>query len=145
MFDYIWSEGVIHHTPSSFQTFKMLDSLLTKRGSIYIYVYPKFKFNPYFIIRDLLWKPYLLPLHILYGLSWVLAIPLYGLILLRKLLTGKNGRHKLSSIIFGLFDSLSPEFLHRHTKEEVINWFASCKYKKVKIIGDIGAVGIKDN
>lgn len=142
MFDYVWSEGVIHHTPNTFQTFKVLDNLVIKDGKIYLWLYPKYKLSPYRITRDLLWKPYILPLPILYVLSWLFAIPLYGSV---KLVKGKRHRQNFMSTVFAFFDNLSPEFQHRHTKEEVLNWFSSHNYSKVKIVSDLGITGQKIN
>lgn len=142
LFDYIWSEGVIHHTPNSYQTFKTLDNLLVEGGKMYVWLYPKYKFSPYRLARDLLWKPYILPLPILYVLSWSFAIPLYVGVVLVK---GKRHRQNLMSTVFAFFDNLSPEFQQRHTKEEVLNWFSLHNYNEVKIISDLGVVGQKDN
>ncbi|WKZ19241.1 MAG: methyltransferase domain-containing protein [Candidatus Jettenia sp. CY-1] len=144
LFHYIWSEGVIHHTLDSFYTFKKLDSLLVEGGNLYLWLYPKYKFSPYRLARDLLWKPYLLPLPLLYSLSWLFAISSYGVFRVHGLLGGKEHRQKLKTIVFGFFDNLSPEFQHRHSKEEVVNWFISRKYREIKITGDLGIVGRKE-
>ena len=76
-FHYIWSEGVIHHTPDTLQSFAKLDSLMKGNGKLYIWVYPSYKFSPYRLARDMLRKPYLLPPQALYGFSLLLAIPTY--------------------------------------------------------------------
>ena len=139
-FDYIWCEGVIHHTPNSLQSFKKLDSLLTKNGKLYIWVYPNEKFNHYRFIRDILWKPYLLPFPCIYFFAWLFAVPLYLLLILIK---GVKKQHKLKTLVFEFYDNFAPEFQHHHSKEEVRNWFVSHKYGELKFIGNIAAVGKK--
>ncbi len=143
LFDYIWSEGVIHHTPNSLQSFTMLDSLVSKNGRFFIWVYPKYIFNQYRFVRDILYKPYLLPSSLLYGFCWLFALPSFFLLKILELLKVMKKKYKLRTLVFGYYDNLSPEYQHRHTKEEVSNWFVSHNYGKIKIIGDVGAAGIK--
>ena len=47
------------------------------------------------------------------------------------------------SIAFSIYDSISPTYQFRHGKEEVKNWFDKNGYEDVKIVGDLGIVGIK--
>jgi ubiquinone/menaquinone biosynthesis C-methylase UbiE len=141
-FDYIWSEGVIHHTPNSLQSFERLDRLLTKNGKLYIWIYPNYKFSSSRFVRDILWKPYLLPSSVLYLISWLLAVPLYccnKILQLAKV----HKKTNLKGLVFQFYDSLVPEFQHRHSKEEVRGWFVSHGYREIKFIGDIGALGKK--
>lgn len=142
-FHYIWSEGVIHHTPDTLHSFGILDSLLKEKGKLYIWVYPSYKFSPYRQARDVLRKSCLLPPEAVYGLSLLLAIPVYCGVKTLELFGRSKKKHRLSTIVFGFFDNLSPEFQHRHTKEEVEGWFSSRGYSDVRIIGDVGAVGEK--
>ena len=137
-FDYIWSKGVIHHTPSTSRSFSKLDNLLAKKGTIYIWVYALHKFNPYALARKLLWRPYVLPPQVRYFLSWLFAIPLFFCsIAIRQ-------RRELRNIVFCLYDSFAPEFAHRHSKKEVMDWFFSHKYKEVNLIrDDVGVQGKK--
>jgi len=143
LFDYVWSEGVIVHTLNSFNAFTMLDRLVATNGRLYIWVYPKNKFSPYRFARDILYKPYLLPSSLIYRFSWLFAVPSYCFTKFLGLIKVIKKKYKLKTLVFGYFDNLSPEFQHRHTKAEVRNWFSSHNYQRIKIIGDIGAVGIK--
>jgi len=142
-FDYVWCEGVIHHTPNSKQSFARLNDLLSAGGMLYVWVYPNYKRSPYRLARDILWKPYVMPCRTVYCLSWVLSLPLCAVLkCLRTAGIVKRDR-KLRTLVFQFFDNLSPEFQHRHSKEEVRDWFTLHKYSGVRIIGDIGAVGKK--
>lgn len=142
-FHYIWSEGVIHHTPDSFETFKTLHRLLASGGRLYVWVYPNYKFSPFRLARDLLWKPYLLPFRAIYALSWLFAVPVFCAARIRRLLGGGRKIHTLRYIAFGFFDNLSPQFQHRHSKEDVLGWFASCGYREIKLSSDLGVSGRK--
>jgi SAM-dependent methyltransferase len=136
-FDYIWSEGVIHHTPNSRETFSCLDQKLSTTGSIYVWVYPNYRFRPYDLARKVLWKPYFLPASIRYCLSFLLGIPLFVLL---KVLQKKD---TFRSIVFRFFDSLTPEFQHNHSREEVEEWFSVHGYRYFRKVNDLGVWGRK--
>ena len=136
---------MIHHTPDTEQSFGILDSLLKGNGKLHIWVYPSYKFSPYRFARDVLRKSYLLPLQAVYGLSLLLAIPVYCGVKVLELSGRRKKKHRLNTIVFGFFDNLSPEFQHRYTKKEVKSWFSSRGYLKIRIVGDVGAVGEKTN
>lgn len=142
-FGYVWSEGVIHHTPSSYETFSALDTLVAPGGRTYIWVYPSYKFSPYRFARDVLWRPYKLPLSMLLALSWLLAVPLYIATLLTNQRRGRYGKRTLRSMAFAFFDNLSPEFQHRHSKAEVSAWLESHGYAEISIRGNLGVCGRK--
>jgi len=142
-FDYIWSEGVIHHTPDSEQSFDSLSNLLSEGGMFYIWVYPDYRFSPYRLVRDILWKSYLMPPRALYLLSWLLALPLFACLEILRLGRIVKTRRTLTTLVFQFFDNLSPEFQHRHSKDEVEGWFRSRHFGQIRFVADIGAVGLK--
>jgi SAM-dependent methyltransferase len=142
-FDYVWCEGVIHHTPSSLQSFGRLDDLLSSEGMLYIWVYPNYIRSPYRMARDILWRPYAMPAKAVYCVSWLLAFPLCATCKCLRLAKLVKRDRKLRTLVFQFFDNLSPEFQHRHSREEVHDWFESHDYGEVRFIGDIGAVGRK--
>tara|TARA_B100000401_G_C52770416_1_gene702929 strand:- start:392 stop:1363 length:972 start_codon:yes stop_codon:yes gene_type:complete len=145
LFHVIWSQGVIHHTQNTYKSFKKLLEIIDPKGQIYILLYPNYVFGPYRFIRDILWKPYLLPKRWLYLLCWIIALPLYlcfslkeRLFLNKKTIKDKT---KFRTVVFGLFDNLAPEYQHRHGKAEVSKWFLDNKIIDYKIIDDLGVVG----
>jgi SAM-dependent methyltransferase len=142
-FDYIWSEGVIHHTPDTRVGFEVLDSLLKRDGRIYLWLYPNYKVNPFRAARTLLHKPFLLPPAVLYGLSWLLGGLLFGALRMVNLAGLVSKRYERKTLVFGFYDNLSPEFQNRHSKEEVEGWFVSKAYSDVQFLGDIAVVGKK--
>lgn len=150
-FDTIFSEGVLHHTPSTERAFKSLVPLLARGGEMLIYVYrkkgPIREFTDDYI-RDLIagvdpqqaWDM-LRPLTRLgQALSEVRAevevpedVPYLGI---------KAGRYDVQRFIYwnfaklfwngalpfdqnnhANFDWYHPRYAHRHTEEEVRRWF----------------------
>ena len=142
-FDFIWSQGVIHHTQNTYYSFKKLLEALSLKGKIYILVYPNYIFGPYRFIRDILWKPYLIPKSFLLLLCWIIALPMYFVFTLREII--RRGKRKskttLRTFVFALFDNLAPEFQHRHSKKEVSDWFINNKINDYRFVDDVGIVG----
>ena len=151
IFDFIWSDGVLHHTPNTFEAFSSVDKLVKDGGRFYAWLYPNYTKSYYLLARDLLIKPYVLPSPILYLLSIILSIPYWffcKVFNMYKILFNPNTKHLLKkrtfmSIAFSLYDSLSPTYQFRHSKEEVKNWYNKKGYENIKIVGDLGVVGTK--
>tara|TARA_B100000029_G_C17469701_1_gene921531 strand:- start:166 stop:1167 length:1002 start_codon:yes stop_codon:yes gene_type:complete len=151
IFDYIWSDGVLHHTPNTRKAFNSVDQLVKVGGKFYVWLYPNYKKSYYLLVRDLMIKPYILPVWILYLCSLILSFPywiLCKIFNMYKLLFTPNVKQLLKkrtfmSVAFSIYDSISPTYQFRHGKEEVKNWFDKNGYEDVKIVGDLGIVGIK--
>ncbi len=152
-FDFIWSDGVLHHTPNTFSAFSSVEKLLKKGGKFYAWFYPNYTKSYYLLARDLLIKPYLLPPPVLYLISIILSIPYWffcKIFNIYKIIFTPSTKHLLKkrtflSIAFSLYDSISPTYQFRHGKEEVKNWYDSKGYENIKIVGDLGIVGTKKN
>lgn len=145
-FDLVWSEGVIHHTPDTARSFASLSGLVKSHGKLYVWIYSDRVTTPYRLARKILRKPYLLPSAALYALSWSLALPVHALNKLREMFRLSRVRHRLSSTAYSFYDTLSPEFVHFHTQEEVHRWFARQDFDPVIFLGgspDIAACGTK--
>lgn len=140
-FDYVWSEGVIHHTQSSKDSFIKLSSLVSKSGKLYVWVYPKYILTPYGLARALMIFSYLLHPKYLYALSFAYAIPTRIIFwILNKSGIYKNN-YKMKTFIFKYFDSLSPRFQHYHSKKEVNSWFVEENFRDIQVVGNLGVVG----
>lgn len=128
-FDFIYSIGVLHHTPDAERSFRALVPHLKRGGSIAIYVYPRYgaswRISDFY--RRLTTR---LPHRFLYVLSHA-AVPLYYLnhlpligSLLRLLLPVShhpNWRWR----VLDTFDWYSPRHQSKHTYPEVFRWFRS--------------------
>lgn len=145
-FDYIYSLGVLHHTPNCEQAFKGLPRLLKPGGRIAIWLYSKY--NNWYKMSDVYRRvtrrmsPKML--HTLcYG-----VIPLYGVHqVLRKIpLVGRTASGALAYAIpmafhkdprwrvLDTFDWYSPWYQSKHTYEEVFRWFEDCGLEDLRVI-----------
>jgi SAM-dependent methyltransferase len=145
-FDYIYSLGVLHHTPNCEQAFKGLPRLLKPGGRIAIWLYSKY--NNWYKMSDIYRKltrrmsPKML--HTLcYG-----VIPLYGVHrVLRKIpVVGRTVSGALAYAIpmafhkdprwrvLDTFDWYSPWYQSKHTYEEVFRWFEDCGLEDLRVI-----------
>jgi SAM-dependent methyltransferase len=137
-FDFIYSIGVLHHTPSCEQAVKVLPRLLKPGGRLAVWLYSSY--NPWYRMSDVYRKvTRRMPQKVLYKLCYG-VIPLYGAHqVLRKIpLVGKP----VSAVIRWLvpmsfnpdpewrrldtFDWYSPWYQSKHSYEEVFRWFESC-------------------
>tara|TARA_B100001996_G_C18589775_1_gene565614 strand:- start:112 stop:1086 length:975 start_codon:yes stop_codon:yes gene_type:complete len=151
IFDFIWSDGVLHHTQNTYEAFSSVDKLVKDGGKFYAWFYPNYKKSYYLLARDILVKPYLLPSSILYLLSIILSFPYWlfcKIFNMYKILFNPKSKNLLKkrtfmSVAFSLYDSISPTYQFRHGKEEVKNWYDEKGYKNIKIVGDLGIVGTK--
>jgi SAM-dependent methyltransferase len=153
-FDLVFSEGVLHHTPSSETAFKALARLLRPRGEIMIYVYRRKAPAREFVddyVRERIAS--LAP-----AAAWDALRPLtrLGKALAEldvqvevpedvELLGIPRGTYDVQRLVYWHFakmfwnpamtfeennhvnfDWYHPRYAHRHTEEEVRKWFADC-------------------
>lgn len=126
-FDYIYSIGVLHHTPSTRRAFMSLVPLLKPGGSIAIWVYSK---RLRLMVGSEIMRPLTsrLPKRLLLKLCRV-AIPLYyihkipvlGTVSAALLPTSLNEDPEWRWL--DTFDWYSPRYQFKHTSDEVESWF----------------------
>ncbi len=151
-FDYIYSIGVLHHTPSCEQAFKSLIPLLKPGGRIAIWVYSGY--NKWYRFSDFYRKfTCRLPDRWLHALCQV-AVPLYyvhralrrlplvghfssGLLCYLLPVSLLPSRH---SRVLDTFDWYSPRYQSKHTYEEVFRWFESCGLGELRVLHEPIAV-----
>lgn len=134
-FDLVWCEGVVVHTPDPVGAFRSVCRLVKPGGRLYLWVYPSDRLSIYQRIRDLLIAPYRIPRPLLFGLSYLLACGLFPVLRL------SGRRRSLDTILFDLFDNLSPQYQWRFTEAEIRSWFKEAGYIDVKVNGRIGVSG----
>jgi ubiquinone/menaquinone biosynthesis C-methylase UbiE/uncharacterized protein YbaR (Trm112 family) len=126
-FDFIFSIGVLHHTPSTKDAFARLPRLLKAGGKIAIWVYAHSRLTSH--ITDVYRVgTKRLPKPLLYRLSR-LAIPLYhvhrtplvGAVTRRALPTSMHADPEWRAL--DTFDWYSPKYQWKHTDEELRRWF----------------------
>lgn len=146
-FDYIYSMGVLHHTPDCKRAFMALVPLLKEGGEIAIWVYEK---RASLIVSDLyrLITRHL-PSRILYffcrvaiPLGWFHQVPLLGRFLLFLF---PHSRHPDPHWrVLDTFDWYSPRYQSKHTQDELLGWFAEAGLEEVVPTGyPVGARGRK--
>lgn len=145
-FDYIYSLGVLHHTPDCKAAFQVLPRLLKPGGRIAIWLYSKY--NNWYKMSDIYRKatrrmsPKLLH-KLCYG-----VIPLYGVhrVLKKIPLVGRPASGALAYFVpmahnpdpkwrvLDTFDWYSPWYQSKHTYEEVFRWFEECGLEDLRVI-----------
>lgn len=112
-YDYIYSVGVLHHTPEPRKYFNHLVKLLKPQGKIYIWIYNKQRFGFLRRFKTYNWKKeHLLNFSKLFALF---IYPFYRLI--------KGKKRSFRSITLHIFDCLCCEYQFIINKSEIINWF----------------------
>lgn len=145
-FDYIYSIGVLHHTPDCERAFKSLPALLKPGGRIAIWLYSAY--NNWYKMSDVYRKvTRRMSPQLLHRLCWG-VVPLYGIhqVLKKIPLVGKPASGALSYMIpmahhpdrnwriLDTFDWYSPWYQSKHTYEEVFRWFESCGLDDLRVI-----------
>ena len=138
-FDFIYSIGVLHHTPDCEKAVKALPQFLKPGGSMAMWLYSGY--NKWYRFSDLYRRvTHRLPPRVLHGLLSVVVpvlnavdrglrlIPLIG-----KPLAG--GVHYVLPVsrhprrewrVLDTFDWYSPKYQSKHTYEQVFRWLESC-------------------
>lgn len=145
-FDFIYSIGVLHHTPDCEKAFKVLPALLKPGGKIAIWLYSRY--NAWYRMSDVYRKmTRRMPPRLLHALCYG-VVPLYGIHqVLRKIpLVGRAASGALAYMIpmafhkdrtwriLDTFDWYSPWYQSKHTYEEVFRWFESCGLQDLRVI-----------
>ncbi len=151
-FDFIYSIGVLHHTPSCEQAVKVLPRLLKPGGRLAVWLYSSY--NPWYRMSDVYRRvTRRMPQKLLYKLCYG-VIPLYGVHqVLRKIpLVGRPASAAVAWLIpmsfnkdaewrvLDTFDWYSPWYQSKHSYEEVFRWFESCDMEDLRVVEEPIAV-----
>jgi len=147
-FDFIYSIGVLHHTPNCEDAVKILPRLLKPGGRLAVWLYSSY--NPWYRMSDVYRKvTRRLPQKLLYKLCYG-VIPLYGVHqVLRKIpLVGRPASAVIAWVVpmsfnkdpewrvLDTFDWYSPWYQSKHSYEEVFRWFESCGLEDLRVEGE---------
>jgi len=136
-FDYIYSSGVLHHTPSTEEAFNSIVPLLKNKGRMYAWIYRKRRIS---IVVDTFRRfTTKLPLRLLSYMCYV-AAPLFEALKLLLTYMGKGPypKRSLRENALSLFDTYSPPYAYKHTVEEVESWFTKNNFKNVTLTNERG-------
>jgi SAM-dependent methyltransferase/uncharacterized protein YbaR (Trm112 family) len=157
-FDYVYSIGVLHHTPDPRAAFLKIAPLTKKGGIMAAWVY-KVR-SPLSMFLNGLFRVFTtrMPHWLLWKLSWV-GVPLGGL---TRSINNEWLRMQVGRVLFFVskrpypeerwadtFDWWSPHFEHFHTEEEVKGWFEAGGFSDIRLNrreeDDIGRKTFKDD
>jgi O-antigen/teichoic acid export membrane protein/SAM-dependent methyltransferase len=138
-FDFIFSIGVLHHTPNTKAAFDQLPKLLRPNGRIAVWLYAKYfavqwKFSD--LYRHLTTR---LPKRVLHRLSYI-AVPLYyaykipvvGVMI--RFLVPVSPHPRAEWRVLDTFDWYSPTYQWKHTYEEVYPWFEAHGLTDIRVL-----------
>lgn len=149
IFDFIYSFGVLHHTPDAYKAFLKLTTLLKKGGSISIFVYSSY--NKGIVYSSNFWRVFTtrMPKKLLYYFCFI-SIPLYYIYRfpvignIAKMLFPISMERDWKWRLLDTFDWYSPKFQSKHTHAEVFRWFSNAGLTDIKIYdGEITMSGEK--
>jgi SAM-dependent methyltransferase len=138
IFDFIYSFGVLHHTPDAQGAFKCLARHLKKNGKFSLFVYDSYE--KAIVYSSDFWRKITthLPLKVLYYLCfisvplyYVYKIPVIGNSLKAVFVISMRPEWKIRWL--DTFDWYSPKYQSKHTHAEVFRWFDQMGFRDIKI------------
>ena len=146
-FDYIYSIGVLHHTPDCERAVKGLPQFLKPGGYLAVWLYSGY--NKWYRFSDLYRKvTSRMPPRVLHGLLSV-AVPTLNAVdaglrvipLIGKPMAGAvhhvfpvNRHPRREWRVLDTFDWYSPQYQSKHTYEQVFRWFESCGMEDLHVV-----------
>ena len=133
-FDYVFSLGVLHHTPNCKEAFMQLPKLLKNTGRISIWLYSK---KIHFLATDVLRiattrmdrkQLYSVCKFVVEPIYSVTRIPIIGYPFKAFISTHENKDWRL----LDTFDWYSPKYQSKHSFDEVIDWFKEAGLHDIK-------------
>ena len=135
-FDYIYSIGVLHHSPDTEKAFKAIVPYLKKGGELAVFLYAR---GHYHYFSDM-WRRITtkLPIKVMYYLS-AIAVPLYYI---HKIpFWGKAAQFLLPTANWpswkwrwlDTFDWYTPKYQWKHTWPEVYKWFRDEGFTEIEL------------
>jgi SAM-dependent methyltransferase len=153
-FDYIYSMGVLHHTPDCEKAFKTLPQYLRPGGGIAIWLYSGY--NKWYRFSDIYRKfTHRMSTPVLHGILRV-AVPFFywldrglrAIPLVGRPVAGlihhvfPVNRHPNAEMrVLDTFDWYSPKYQSKHTYEQVFRWFEDCGLKDLTV-GEL-SIGVR--
>jgi 2-polyprenyl-3-methyl-5-hydroxy-6-metoxy-1,4-benzoquinol methylase len=146
-FDYIYSIGVLHHTPDCEAAVKALPKYLKPGGTLAVWLYSRY--NKWYRFSDIYRRfTHRMSPRTLHGFLSVVVPVLNGvdrglrwIPLVGKPLAGAihhvfpvNRNPRPEWRVLDTFDWYSPQYQSKHTYEEVFRWFESCGLEDLRVV-----------
>jgi len=124
VFDIIYSQGVLHHTPSTFAAFEKVSQLARPGGKFFLWLYhwPRTLVQGWFkrpIVEGMRAVISRLPLFLQRWCVQTYARTLHT----RNVLFKRADAPAFPELLVEVFDTLTPTYRHHHTPYEVAEWF----------------------
>lgn len=132
-FDYVYSSGVIHHTPNTLAAFKSLSRLPKKAGGVYsVWVYPVRA--PWWEITQGFLRSITTKLHpqVLHKLSYI-PVPLLSFKKFQAYSGTSLDNSSWAECAQVVFDFYGPKYQTHHTDQEICDWFKKEGYSNLHI------------
>jgi len=135
-FDLVYSSGVIHHTPSSKDTFASLVRVIRKGGRLYVWVYGRRGWPVRLFFGAGRELKRVLSLKSLMKICRAIA-PFYKVVTssLNALGLLQFRSRTTREITLDLFDGFAPRYNHWHTEAEVRSWFEEHGFCNIHVSG----------
>lgn len=138
-FDFVYSHGVIHHTHNTRRAFDRLTLLTKTGGRLYVWVYSHLNEQRtlkrrVIMVLERLVRPWCSRLP-----GWMQTIVLQPFVPLyifhqNTVYSGKKGmaRYSYREALHAARDRFTPRYIHRHSEEEVMGWFAQNGFERIQ-------------
>lgn len=134
-FDFVYSHGVLHHTPNTFRAFAQLPPLVKPGGLLYVALFRQ----AFVLLRlsDRCWRSLLnqLPIPVLdrvcSALSYLCYLP-FPVFWKRFFWFSLQPTKEIRKCC--LYDWYGPRYHHEHTVEEVLGWFRHAEFPSPKYL-----------
>lgn len=148
-FDFIYSWGVIHHTPHPKKTFENIAQYVKPKGGFSVKIYSRRHPGAEFLEYFFRWFTTKLPHRLLYFLCYIAAPlgPLFSWFRTKPIL---GYIPSLIPIVYypdwrrshiDTFDRFSPQYQYHYSEEEVVGWFNETGFTDIIASGDHGIRG----
>jgi SAM-dependent methyltransferase len=146
-FDFVYSWGVLHHTPDPPAAFKRLPALVRPGGKLMTFLYANYN-KPYLAITEFYRRfTKRLPKRLLLKLCYI-AIPLYyvgkipaiGPVITRVLLPVSMRPPTHRWRVGNTFDLYSPEYAFTYDHVEVHRWYEEAGFERIRPVAPGGGV-----
>jgi uncharacterized protein YbaR (Trm112 family)/SAM-dependent methyltransferase len=141
-FDFVYSQGVLHHTHSTKAAFECISQLPTIGGRLFVWVYSPADETRTLQRRVLMRletvvRPFCSRLpDRLQAIALLPFVPLY--LLHQNILRGEAGpqyvKYGWREAMHAARDRFTPRFAHRHSEEEVAGWFREASYAGLEFV-----------
>ena len=138
-FAHVHSQGVIHHTYSTYDAFRSISAFTRPRGSLFVWVYaqedslvvPGLRgalIRTYWLASHHVGRPILsrLPAPLRNGAMFVLSAAVHPIVKLRD---RRPREWHFRNTFHGMRDAFTPRYAHQHGFNEVITWFEDAGFE----------------